>query len=296
MEKQVEEHYAKAGEIAASALAFGASLIKPGMSMREVLDKVEEKIIASGGNIAFPAQSAANHIAAHFCPTDDDDYLYKEGDLVKLDVGVHVEGYVADNALTVDLGSGTELRKASLDALQAALTLATPGTKLRELGKAIQEAIESYGYSPIRNLSGHGLGLFKIHTKPTVPNFDNGDETELQEDQVIAIEPFATNGKGMVGESANPSIFMLIAQKPVRSSITRSVLPSILKWKGLPFTTRWVTREHGVGKTSFALRELMQRGNLQAFAPLPEVAGGLVAQSEKSVIVRDKPYVYTSTT
>jgi methionyl aminopeptidase len=293
MDKETLNKYVRAGEIAAECLKYGESLIKAGAIIREVLDKIEEKIIKMRGEIAFPAQSCINSVAAHYCPAEDDNTAYKEGDVVKLDIGVHIEGFVADTALSVNLGDHDDLVKASQEALNNALKIIRPGIELKEIGRTIQETISSYNLSPIRNLSGHGLGPFLIHTKPTVPNFNNNDDTKLKEDQVIAVEPFASTGAGMIYESSNPTLFALKKAKPVRNLITRKVMNDLKQYNGLPFTSRWLTKKHGIGKVNFALRELDNTGCITKYPPLPDKNKGLVSQAEHSVIVKEKLIIFT---
>jgi len=292
MQKEELDSLVLAGRIACDALDFGEKLIKPGQSMIKILDQIEEYIKSQGAELAFPPQISLNNVAAHFCP-DQEDVILKEGDVVKLDVGTSINGYIADTARTIDLGNNAELLNASKDALAQALKLIRPGVQIGELGKTIQETIMSHGFSPIRNLSGHGVGRYRIHGAPTIPNVETGDTTELKENQTIAIEPFATNGAGIVYESGASTIFTLRYEKPVRSPMARQVLQEVKKYKGLPFASRWLTKKFGVAKTSIALRELSQLGMLDAHPPLLDKSQGLVSQAEHSVIVKDKPIIYT---
>lgn len=287
------EDLKKAGRIAAQALQYGGSLIKPGASLLEVVKKIEDKIIELGGDMAFPAQISCDHIAAHFCPEADDDIIF-ENQVACLDVGVHINGNIGDNALTVDLsGQNTELVKASREAVNNAIKIIRPGIQIGEIGKTIQETIESLGFSPIRNLSGHGLGHYGIHTKPSIPNFDTGDKTELVEDMVIAIEPFATDGAGMIYESDKASIFMLRDPKPTRNPFGREIIKEIKRLKGLPFTTRWLTDKMHVAKVNSGLKELIANGSLMSFPPLVDKNKGLVSQAENSLLVKEKPIILT---
>ncbi len=293
MEKEVLKSYKEAGRIAATALKYGTSLIRPGVKLVEVCDAVEDKIRELGGGIAFPAQTSRNEIAAHYCPEEDDESVFEEGDVVKLDCGATYDGFVADNAASVDLGNHKDLLMASRDALDSALKLVAPGVRISELGRAIQEAIESYGYSPVRNLSGHGIGRFIIHQAPAIPNFNNGNMDVLEEGQAIAIEPFASDGAGLIQESGIPTVFMHVARKPVRSQFARQILKRIESYQGLPFTTRWLTREFGIGKVKLGLRELLNVGIVKGFPALPDIQKGFVSQAEHSVIVLDKPEIIT---
>ncbi|MBD3248869.1 type II methionyl aminopeptidase [Candidatus Woesearchaeota archaeon] len=287
MEEEELEKLRKAGKIAAEALKYAKSLIKPGASLLDVTKKVEEKIVQMGGGFAFPAQFSCNDIAAHYCAEADDDIIFDK-QLVSVDIGVEVDGFIGDNAMTVDLsGENSELVQASRDALENALKLIKPGAKLGEIGKAIQDAITSRGFAPVRNLSGHGLGEYKIHTKPTIPNYDNGDETELKEGDVIAIEPFASAGAGVVYESSPASVFELIEKKPVRNMFTRKILKEIEGYKDLPFCRRWLVDKFGEAKVNFALRELKNIGVIREYPPLVDQSHGLVSQAEKSLIVTE---------
>ncbi len=282
-----------AGKIQAEVMGYAKSLVVVGASILDVADKTEAKIKELGGEIAFPAQFNRNEIAAHYCPPFNDETKFEEGDLVKIDLGVHINGAVADGACTVDLGNHEKLVQASIAALEAALKLAVPGTRVTDIGKAIEEAIKSHGFVPIKNLSGHGIGVFKVHGSPSIPNFDNKDATELQEGDTIAIEPFATDGAGLVVEGQDAHVMMLTGKKPVRSMMTRNVLKEIEKYNGLPFASRWIVRKFSEGQANFAFRELHRMGILRLYPPLIDKDKGMVSQAEHSVIVKDKPDIFT---
>jgi len=293
MDKEILDAYIKAGKIAAQALQFGKSLIKPGTKVIDLLNQVEDKIIDLNGEIAFPAQISLNEVAAHQC-SDLNDETVLQDQVVKLDIGVLIKGYIADTACTVDLsGKYTKLVQASEEALNEALKLATPGTTLAEIGAKIHEVITSHGFAPIKNLSGHGLDYFEIHTHPSVPNFDNGNQTILEEDMVIAIEPFASTGAGIVQESSPATVFSLTEDYPVRDPITRTILKEIKKYQELPFAKRWLEEEFTTLRTNFALRTLKRNGSLTEHPPLVDQNKGMVSQAEHSVIVRNQPLVFT---
>ncbi|MCA9478669.1 MAG: type II methionyl aminopeptidase, partial [Nanoarchaeota archaeon] len=275
-----QDDFKKAGSIASQALQHGKSLVKEGALVVDILDRVEEFILSKDAGIAFPAQISHNAVAAHACSTLDDKTTIQADDVVKLDFGVHVNGFIGDNALTVNLsGEHDDLIKASRDALNTAVKMATPGTKVGEIGGAIQDTITGAGFSPVRNLSGHGLGQFEIHTSPSMPNIRLEQSDELQEEMTIAIEPFATTGKGAIADSGMASVFTHVANRPVRSPHARAILSSLQKYNGLPFAMRWLEREFGSAKTRLGLRELERAGAIISHPPLKEIADGLVAQS-----------------
>ena len=290
MNKEILEKYVQAGTLAAQALEYGASLIAPGAKIVDVLDKVEAFIQEKGGDMAFPAQISINEIAAHSCPTEEDDTRFTNKDVVKLDVGVHIDGYIGDNAVTVNLDKDDEQKELLVEASKAgrdaAIKLVKAGITPDELGKAIEHEITKRGCQPIRNLSGHGVEKFIVHTRPSIPNYSNGDNRPLAAGMVIAIEPFATTGKGKIYNSSNPTLFSLTAPKPVRSPIARQVLDTIKEYNGLPFTTRWLTKAHG-SRARLGLGELQRVGALHAYPPLPEEAKGLISQSEHTVLVEE---------
>jgi len=286
MEQDVLQKYEKAGRIARQALEYGASLIKPGVSMRDVLDKIEIFIHKQGAAPAFPAQSCVNETAAHFCPTQQEDYVYQKGDLIKLDVGVHVDGYIGDNAMTISLDSEYEdLSLTVKTALDTVTKMLRPGVSLNQIGATVQKILQDKGYEPIRNLTGHGVGQYQQHTKPSVPNFPSGDETVLEEGMVIAVEPFGTTGTaGVIYNAANPTIFSLAVERPVRSPHARKVLQQIHTYNGLPFATRWLTQ--ALGTTALlGLNELRRAGMLHEYPPLPEKTKGVVAQWENTFLI-----------
>jgi len=286
--------YEKAGRICAEARAYGVSLIKIGASNLAVSKAVDAKIIELGGKIAFPTQISCNHIAAHFCPDPDDNDTFKEGDLCKLDLGVHLNGYIADTAISVDLSADkrhAKLIAASKDACDKALEIAVPGTQLREIGKVIADTIRAHGFQPIVNLGGHGLSQWNLHDSPSVPNYDNADTEVLTEGMVIAIEPFATDGVGSVREADAGNIYTFLGKKPVRGMYARAVQDELARFEGMPFTTHQLKTGHK--QAELGIKELLQAGALDAHPPLIESNKGIVSQHEHSVIVSKKPIVFT---
>ncbi len=293
MDSEVLEKYKKAGKIAREALSYGKDLIRKGSNVLDVCDRVEEKIFLLGGKPAFPVQISMNEIAAHFCPEDDDKTMFSD-EVVSLDVGVHIDGYIGDNACTVDLSkNNSELVKASEEGLKAAIDAVKVGVKLGKIGKAIEDAISSYGFKPVRNLSGHGLDVYNIHSMPTIPNFDTKEEAVLEKG-VIAIEPFATDGVGLIHEKGEPSVFSLIGKKSVRIGFVRNIQKEIEKLNGLPFTTRWLTKKFSEAQVKYALNQFKQLGILKEYPPLVEKQNGLVSQAEHSLLVDNEVILLTS--
>ena len=287
MDSAIKESYIKAGKMSAEVREYGKSLIVKGASLLDVTKKIEAKVKELGGDFAFPPQLSCDSIAAHFCPENDDKTIF-ENQLVCLDVGVHVNGFIGDCACSVDLsGKNSDLVKASAEALKEATKILQIGTKLGEIGKVVEETIVSFGFQPIRNLSGHGLSQFNIHDYPTVPNFNNKDETKLEKGMVIAIEPFATNGSGLIEEKGEASVFNLVGKKSVRMGFVRNIQKEIEKFNHLPFTTRWLTSNFSEGQVRYSLNQLKLLEVLKAYPPLVEKGKGLVSQAENSFLIDD---------
>ncbi len=288
------DDWQKAGKIAWQALNYGKSLIKINENLLEVVEKIENEIIKNNAFPAFPVNVSINDMAAHFTPNDEKDLIFKENDLVKLDVGVHVNGFIGDNALTIDLGNNKELSKASQLALNEAVKLAKPGTKIYEIGSVIEKTIKEFGFNPIRNLSGHGIEQYEQHSGLTIPNYNNNDNLELEENQIIAIEPFATNGVGLVQDGKPSNIFKVVNVKPIRDNISRDVLRYIIQeYKTLPFAKRWLLKKFDSFKVNFALRNLERESILHNYPQLPEKSKGLVSQHEHTIMVKDNPEILT---
>jgi len=289
----MEEKYSdwiKAGKIAAEARDYGKDIAKPGMPLLEIAEKVEAKVIELGGKTAFPVNLSLNHIAAHYTPTLNDTTLYNEGDILKIDVGASCNGAVGDTSVSV--GENKELIKASKEALNEAVKLCVPGTELRLIGKAIKETITSHGFQPITNLSGHGLDIYNVHCRVTIPNYDNGDKTQLVDGEIIAIEPFATTGNGRVKEGSASNIYKLIAKKPTRNPIGRKIIEFVNKeYNTLPFAKRWI--EKAIPRSAIVFPILVREGILHSYNQLPEQSKGMVSQHEHTVIVREKPIITT---
>lgn len=296
MNHNIIQKILKAGEIAAQVRRESVQKLSlPGTSFLKVMDLAEKRIIEMGGQIAW-AQMALNDTAAHYCPAEDDEKVSQEGQLIKVDIGVHLDGYIADNAMTIEVGSAEkykDLIKAAQNALKAASRLVKPGTKLWELGEAQYSEAEALGFTTVKNLSGHTLNRYKVHGGISIPAYNNKDKTELQEGWQIALEPFVTDGHGLIKEKGTSTIFMVESNKSVRSPYARKILEEVKPLNGLPFTSRWLTRKFGRSSTALGLRELEKSGIIHSYPPLVEVSGGMVSQFEHSFIVKDKPIIYT---
>jgi len=294
MEKEELEAYKKAGKIAAEALNYGKGLIVKGASILDVTEKITSKIRELGGELAFPVNISMNETAAHNTAKINDDFKFSD-EVVKLDVGAQVDGFIGDTACTVDLsGKYSNLLKASEDALNEAIKIVKPGVKVSEIGRIIEETIKKAGFKPVRNLSGHGLSEYRNHDHPNIPNFDSGDDTVISKGMVIAIEPFATDGIGMIEDKGQPEIFSMMGFKSVRIGFVRDVMKFIGEnYLTLPFSKLMLKEKFSEGQIAFSLRQFSTLGILHEYKPLVEVKGGIVSQAEHTILVEDEPIVLT---
>ena len=285
MDPQALDSFRKAGRIASECREWARENIRPGVTIRSVLEGVEGRIRERGAQPGFPAQSSRNFVAAHYCSSPEDEQRYEEGDCVKVDIGVHVDGYVADTAASVDLsndGRWTPLVDAARSALAAAIATVEDGVAVSDIGGAIERTILAAGYQPVRNLTGHGLGRWKVHTPPQIPNYAERGAGKLREGMVFAIEPFATTGKGWIHEAGRAEVFMMARPPTKAKGLDRDVLRAIESWRGLPIARRYFTQfdREAVEDT---LSKLVRQGSLVRYPPLCEDEGTMVAQAEHSI-------------
>lgn len=296
MDQTYKKHFIRAGALAREVRAFGRSLIKKGASYTDVLAKINQKILELGAVPAFPPQIALNEVAAHFLLPPQQDLLFSD-EVVKLDIGVCYKGAIGDCAVTIDL---SDRHQKLVDAAEAALLEAEKiikvGLPIREIGKVIEETISSYGFQPVRNLCGHGLGLYKVHTAPTIPNYDDHSKAVIKPGMTFAIEPFATDGKGMIYEEGDPMIFSFLAPRLLRSERVRSLMAKIRTFKGLPFAFHDLMDANTSADTvKSGLDELLHIGAIAGYGPLIEEKQGMVAQAENSILVDERGQVTVTT-
>jgi methionyl aminopeptidase len=264
-DEAVAENYREAGEILTTVMAETRELIEPGVTHLEVAEYAEERVHELGDGLAFPVNISVDAEASHATPARDDETTFDD-EMVCLDIGVHVDGYIADAATTVDLSGTPELVEAAEEALAAAIDAAGPGVPVGEIGAEIEDVIEAYGYTPVYNLSGHGVQRYDAHTSPNVPNRGVDRSVELQPGQAVAIEPFVTDGRGKVGEGASEEIFELVEDRSVRNRSARQALEQIRGFDGLPFAARALDSSRG----EMALRRLTQQGIVKGYPVLTE--------------------------
>lgn len=296
MNKKYKQNFLIAGKMASEVRAYGKSLIKKGASYNDVIQKICAKIKELGAIPAFPPQIALDDVAAHYLPEPTDDIIF-DNQLVKLDVGVCYQGAVGDCATSIDLSGQYQhiVDAAELALLNAEKTIKV-GIKIADIGKIIEESIKSFGLSPIRNLCGHGLGQYIIHTSPSFPNYNDHSNGVIKPGMTFAIEPFATNGKGLIYEKGFSTIYSFRSTRPVKSDAAKLLIRKIKSFNNLPFSIHNLqSPEIPYPVLKEAIYELLFYGVISGYPPLLEEAKGMVAQAENSFLVDENGEVFVTT-
>jgi len=283
LEDEKYEKHREAGEILARVRDEAAERVEVGGNHLELAEWAEDRIRELGGEPAFPVNISIDEEAAHATPSVDDDATFGE-EMINLDIGVHIDGWLADTAVTIDLSGNDELAEASEQALEAALDVVEAGVSTGDIGAEVEDVIEGYGFNPVVNLTGHGLGHWEQHTSPNIPNRAVSQGATLEAGDVVAIEPFATDGTGKVQEGSEEEIFALEREASVRNRQAREALEQIVdEFRTLPFATRWLD----TSRAEMALRRLEQNGVVHGYPVLKEDEGCLVSQKEHTLIVTE---------
>lgn len=293
MNEDVFDKYMKAGKIAATARDEGAALIKPGVLFKEVVEKIESVITNNGAGISFPTNISVNHIAAHYTPLKEDKRVFHKGDVVKVDVGSHVDGYIADTAITIEVETDkySSLRNASADALANAIQLMRPGVKPSEIGETVEKTIRDYDFNPIDNLTGHSLNRYNLHSGMSIPSVSSMTfQRKPRKDDVIAVEPFATDGSGHVISGQGSNIYLLkggMNFRRLRDRRSRLMIKKLQRrFRSLPFASRWC--EGVIPNENRSLQWLVQKGMIHHFPQLVEQNKGMVSQKEHTMIITNE--------
>lgn len=287
MNKEEIEKFKGAGKIANHVIEYAKSIVKKDILLLDLADKIENKIHELKAKPAFPVNLSINEIAAHSTPSYNDESKAKG--LLKIDIGIQIDGYIADTAISIDLENSEEnknLIKAAEEARNNALEKIKVKSKLKEIGKIIEETCKKHNVQPIINLSGHSINRYTIHAGITIPNFDNSQEIELEEG-VYAIEPFTTplSGSGAVKEGKSSGIYRLENEGNVRDNFARVVLQFIRdEYQTLPFCSRWIYKKFN-SRGLLALRQIEQANILHNYPLLIEKSGAKVAQAEHTIIL-----------
>jgi len=283
------ESYLRAGKIASEVRENARRKYHVGSTLLEICESVEAQIRSMDAEPAFPVNTSLNDIAAHYTAEPNDATVVKEGDVLKIDIGVHIDGYIADTAVTVCYDPKYEvLVRAAEAALGEAVRMARTNTKAGDIGRVIESTITKMGFRPIQNLSGHSLQQYTIHAGKSIPNiWTRGSSFALLPNEAYAIEPFVTtkDGQGVVYEGKTRNIFGITSRKPLKDKEADDLLEIIWnRYKSLPFAMRWLTDKYEEKEVRRLMDVLTKKKNVHAYPILVEGHGKIVVQAEHTLI------------
>ncbi|MBR4504864.1 MAG: type II methionyl aminopeptidase [Candidatus Methanomethylophilaceae archaeon] len=268
-----------AGRVAGAARELGLSMVKEGVKLYDVAQEVEGYIREHGCGLAFPCNISINEIAAHYTPSCTDRKVFELGDVVKVDCGAELDGYVGDTAGTVEVGTNAyrDLVEISKTARNTVAEFIGDGIPISEIGRTVERTINSAGYSPIINLCGHQIEPYNLHAGLSVPNCDNGAEERIKAGMVVAIEPFATNGAGEVRNGKPGNIVRIARERKIADPKAAEFFEYVKgEFKTFPFCAR----SCDFPDAERHVKTLVRHGVLSSYAELIEVKGGIVSQHE----------------
>ena len=281
MKEQTKQNYIEAGEVVQKARRKAREVAEPGTNLGVIAEEIEGLIREEGLEPAFPVNLSINDEAAHYSPPPKESRELKASDVLKIDIGAHKDGFIADTALTVNPSSESdEMIEAVEEVLEEALEFVEPGITVGELGTFISNQVPEQ-YSVVRNLTGHYIDEYTQHAGVSIPNIPNSNTHVIEEGDAIAVEPFITDGSGKIKNGKKGNIYIHKGGK-VRDRTGRKLLKKIKEYQGLPFSSRWIDMNP---REKMALKKLVNAGAVKHYPILKEVEGGRVAQAEHTVLV-----------
>ncbi len=268
-----------AGKVSGAARELGLSMVKEGVKLYDVAQEVEGYIRDHGCGLAFPCNISINDVAAHYTPSCNDKRVFELGDVVKVDCGGELDGYVGDTAGTVEVGTNAyrDLVEISKTARNTVAEFIGDGIPLGEIGKAVEMTITNAGFTPITNLCGHQIEPYNLHAGLSVPSYANGSDVKIQSGMVVAIEPFATNGAGEVRNGKPGNIVRIARERKIADPKAAEFFEYVKEeFKTFPFCAR----SCDFPDAEKHVKNLVRHGVLSSYAELVEVKGGIVSQHE----------------
>ncbi len=261
------------------------------MPIIEVCEKVEATIRKKGGKPAFPCNVSINEVAAHYTSPPGDKNIIPQGSTVKVDLGVHVDGYVTDTAFTVAFNpEGKSMIAAAEAALKAAIDAIHGDMSTGHIGAIIEKTIKNRGFRPISNLTGHSVGRYLIHAGTSIPNVNQITNSKVKTGEVFAIEPFVTQPDAIarVDDSPQTTIYRFIRPRSIKNQYTKQMLKHIeTNFRTLPFAERWLIGVVPPEHHKEAFKELLNSKIVTSYPVFVEASKKPVAQVEHTVLIKE---------
>ena len=265
--------------------------VRENMPIIQVCEKAEALIREKGANPAFPCNVSINEVAAHYTSPPNDERKIPEKAIVKVDLGVHVDGYVTDTAFTACFNIDyTNMQSAAEHALKVAIDNVHSGMSTSKIGEIIEKSIRNRGFKPIANLTGHSVGRYLIHAGTSIPNVAQISLAKVKAGEVYAIEPFVTlpDAVGRVEDSSEITIFRLIKVKSVKNPYAKQLMKYIKdNFRTLPFAERWLKSVVPADHHPEAFKELRKTKAIMGYPVFVEVSRKPVSQAEHTIFVTE---------
>ncbi|KAK2593073.1 hypothetical protein QQS21_009239 [Conoideocrella luteorostrata] len=307
-------NYRKGAEIHRQVRKWVRTSVKPGQTLTEIAIGIEDGVRALLGNagletgrslqsgMGFPTGLALNNCVAHYTPNPGQkDIVLQHQDVMKVDFGVHINGWIVDSAFTMSFDPTYDnLLAAVKDATNTGIKQAGIDVRISDVSAAIQEAMESYEVEirgkvypvkPVRNLCGHDIKHYRIHGEKTIPFIKNTIQTKMEEGEIFAIETFGTTGRGYIRDGQGIYGYGLSHDAPDRVSLplnSANRLYNTIKenFSSLVFCRRYLERL-GCERYLAGLNYLVSNGILEDHLPLMDVPGSYSAQFEHTILLRE---------
>ena len=283
--------YRRGGQIITQLRKTVPAMVHEGGSVRELCERVEAEIIALGGKPAFPCNVSINEVAAHYTSPWDDASVLPKDSVVKVDFGVHIDGYINDSAVTVSLSPiYRSMIEVAEEALRAGISRIAHGVRFSDVGEQIERTIAQYGCRPIQNLTGHKVERYTIHAGRSVPNISGPTPGRFEAGDVYAIEPFVTlkDAAGRVEDSDQVFIYRAVREKGARSESAKRIVEHVrATYRTLPFASRWLYASLGKSVVEKGFLEAVSAKCISGYPVLVEASGRVVTQAEHTVVVKE---------
>jgi len=288
-DEETLEKFRLSGKILRETREEIKNFVREDMPIIDICEKAEKTIMDKGGKPAFPCNVSINEIAAHYTSPPNDNRRIPRKSIVKVDIGVHVDGYLTDTAVTICFNPEYKsLVDTAEQALKTAINSIHPEMSTSKLGAIIEKTIKSHGFKPISNLTGHQVGRYLVHAGTSLPNVAQLSFSKIKLGEVYAIEPFVTlpDAVGRVEDGEEATIFRFLKSKSLKNPYSKQLLKHIEEnFRTLPFAERWlqgiVPKEHH----REAFRELLSSKALMGYPIFVEVSRKPVAQAEHTVLI-----------
>ncbi len=292
------QDYVNAGKIASEVRENARRKNHVGSTLEEICNSIEKEIEIKGGRCAFPVNVSLNEIAAHYTAEPNDTITVKDTDLLKIDLGVQINGHIADTAVTVCYEPKYDfLVQAAESALREAMAIIKVGTKSSDVGKTIENTVKQMGGIPIANLSGHSLEQYTIHAGKSVPNIWSIGSFSFQSTEAYACEPFVTtpDGSGFVREGKIRNIFSLVSRKRTKDDEVNKLIDTIWqKFNMLPFALRWLIPDYNEKTARDLIERSIKNKVVRSYPILVEANEQRVAQAEHTFIPKENGVTVTT--